>query len=116
MNMSSDEEDVYSEERSSSNAAGHIASAIMFGNIDDNGFLTDDIFDDECKKQLSSLQRHLDLVVPYEQIIDQENSNVDDSENSENENDVAPNESEKSSTQNNIESDSCKLIVQIIQF
>ncbi|KAJ6220107.1 hypothetical protein RDWZM_005919 [Blomia tropicalis] len=106
MNMSSDEEDVYSEERSSSNAAGHIASAIMFGNIDDNGFLTDDIFDDECKKQLSSLQRHLDLVVPYEQIIDQENSNVDDSENSENENDVAPNESEKSSTQNNIESDS----------
>lgn len=87
--MSSDEEDCASsdEKPSSSNVAINIASAVLFGNIDNNGFLTDDIFDDECKRHLGSLQPHLGSVVPYEDIIDNKQM-TNDSENSESDSDT----------------------------
>lgn len=67
--MSSDEDDNddFNEENdeicTSSRGASGITSAILFGNIDKDGNLVDDIFDEECKKQLNSLQPHLLSVV-----------------------------------------------------
>ena len=86
--MSSDEEDnsSFDENSSTNKVALDIANAILFGNIDNDGFLTDDIFNEECKKQLGSLQQHLDSVVPYKDIIETEKYSVTESDNSENEN------------------------------
>ena len=74
--MSSDEEDNDDLPRSSSSAS-RIASAILFGNIDENGELTDDIFDEECRRHLDSLQPHLSSIIPFEDLI--EDDDDDDS-------------------------------------
>ena len=39
-------------------------TGILFGNIDDEGHLVDDILDEESKRHLSSLQRHLNSLLP----------------------------------------------------
>lgn len=73
--MSSGEEDNDDLPRSSS--ASRITSVILFGNIDENGELTDDIFDDECRRHLDSLQPHLSSIIPFEDLI--EDDDDDDS-------------------------------------
>ena len=50
-------------------------TSILFGNIDSEGNLVDDIFDDESKKHLSSLQRHLSEIIPLNDIVDEEEDN-----------------------------------------
>jgi len=116
--MSSDEEDC-DEKPSSNKVAFDIASAVLFGNIDNEGFLTDDIFDEECKRHLGSLQPHLDSVVPYEDIIEKKR-NVNDSDNSESDSDVTNENENVSSNGNNINNkrindnasdDNCKFII-----
>jgi len=47
-------------------------TSILFGNIDSNGNLVDDIFDDECKRHLSSLQRHLSSIIPFNDMVDED--------------------------------------------
>lgn len=114
--MSSDEEDCLSgDEKPSNKVAFDIASAVLFGNIDNNGFLTDDIFDEDCKKHLSSLQPHLDPLVPYGDII--ESREVDnESENSDSENDHTSEATETNGTQhkesnNKPFEDTCKILL-----
>lgn len=88
--MSSDEEnDTFDDDKQrSSNMASNIASAVLFGNIDNEGRLIDDIFDDESKRHLNSLQPHLNSIVPYEDIIENDRPDVNESENSESESDT----------------------------
>lgn len=76
--MSSDEED---DNGSSSKKNLDIANAIIFGNIDENGELIDDIFDEECKRNLRFLQPHLSKLVSYDDLMDdqsQDKSEEDD--------------------------------------
>lgn len=54
----------------SSAVALNIASAVLFGNIDNEGRLTDDFLDEESKRHLGSLQQHLNDIVPMENIIE----------------------------------------------
>lgn len=79
--MSSEEEDFDGEERETDNndIGRNIASSLLFGNIDNDGRLTDadDIFDQECQRHLTSLQAHLSTVVPFKNLI------VDDEEEAE---------------------------------
>lgn len=83
--MSSDEDDSsFNDDNTTSNSvAFDITSAILFGNIDKDGNLTDDIFDEECKRQLTSLQPHLNSVVSYETLIggDEKSSDKNSVEN-----------------------------------
>lgn len=67
--MSSSEDDDDGNKKSS---AFDFANAIMFGNIDNRGVLTDDILDEDSKKLINSLHKHLATVVPYSNIIDNE--------------------------------------------
>jgi len=44
-------------------------TSILFGNIDSNGNLVDDILDEESKRHLDSLQRHLSSIIAFEGVI-----------------------------------------------
>ncbi|OTF75547.1 transcription initiation factor TFIID subunit 1-like protein [Euroglyphus maynei] len=79
--MSSDEEDNDDLPKSSSSAS-RIASAILFGNIDENGELADDIFDEESRRHLDSLQSHLSSIISYEDLIQEEDGDDEDDDNS----------------------------------
>ena len=50
-------------------------TSILFGNIDSEGNLVDDILDDDSKRHLSSLQRHLSAIIPLNDIVDDEEDN-----------------------------------------
>ena len=86
--MSSDEEDndddyLTKSSSSSSLSANRIASAILFGNIDENGELTDNIFDDdECRRHIDSLKPHLSSIISYEDIIENDDQDDDDDNDS----------------------------------
>lgn len=66
--MSSEEEE--DNTSISDRIVSNIGSAILFGNIDDDGKLADDIFDDNCKEHLSFLQPHLSSLFSYEDLLD----------------------------------------------
>ncbi|CAG2164848.1 unnamed protein product [Oppiella nova] len=78
--MSSDEdyESVNAGEGSGERRAEELSSkltSILFGNIDSNGNLLDDIFDDNSKRHLNSLRQHLFSVIPLSDIVDEEDDN-----------------------------------------
>lgn len=77
--MSSDEED---NTLPSDRIASAINSAILFGNIDEDGKLADDIFDDHCKEHLSFLQPHLSSLFSCEDLLDKnESDKLEDNKN-----------------------------------
>ncbi|CAG2104510.1 unnamed protein product [Medioppia subpectinata] len=55
-------------------------TSILFGNIDSNGNLLDDIFDDDSKRHLSSLRSHLLSYIPFNDIVDNNSTEDDDNE------------------------------------
>ena len=60
-------------------------TSFLFGNIDSEGNLVDDFLDDDSKRHLSSLQRHLSDVIPLNDIVDEEDdeSGLEDSDEKE---------------------------------